>query len=382
MKKIMFFIESLAAGGAEKALVNLIKCLHDRYDIYVYTVTDEDIYQKEIAGLCHYHSFLCKRMYREGGLAKFFFWIGIRFIYHAPSSLVYQVFIKEKYDIEVAFVEGFATKLISSSTNLDSKKYAWVHIDTLKNEYADNFFFNTEEQIDAYRKYDKIVAVSDTVKESFIKKYNINENIEIIHNIINTDEITIKSAESIDCVPDTYLQMIAIGRLEQQKGFIRLVEALNHIDRRNYSLWIIGEGSQRKELENRIKEYRMNNNVKLLGFQKNPYKFISKADVFVCSSYAEGYSTAISESLLLGVPVFSVECSGVVEQLKQGKLGRIVPNTDEDLIEMLIELISDPAIIDRYRNNIAGMVTEQQEDNIDKVERLFNEQSDSIYTNI
>lgn len=370
----MFFIESLAGGGAEKALVNLLNSLDkNKYETYVYTVTDEDLYQKDVESLCHYRSFLHKKMYEKGGFSKLLFWAGIKFIYHAPVSLVYRLFVKEEFDIEVAYIEGFATKLISSSKNLNSKKYAWVHIDTTKNEYADRSFANMEEQIKTYTKYNRIICVSDTVRDAFIRKYKIDKNIEVIHNLNNTEEIINKAKETLDLPPNESLQMIAIGRLEQQKGFIRLIENLNRIKNRNYSLWILGEGSQRKKLEEKIEEYDLTNNVKLLGFQQNPYKFLFKSDALICSSYAEGYSTVISESLILGVPVFSVECSGVAEQLKEGLFGRIVPNTNENLTEMLRELINDPSIIDRYKQNIAAIPFGSQAVVLQKIERLFDE---------
>ena len=374
MKKVMFFIESLAGGGAEKALVNLLNSLDkNKYETYVYTVTDEDLYQKDVESLCHYRSFLHKKMYEKGGFSKLLFWAGIKFIYHAPVSLVYRLFVKEEFDIEVAYIEGFATKLISSSKNLNSKKYAWVHIDTTKNEYADRSFANMEEQIKTYTKYNRIICVSDTVRDVFIRKYKIDKSIEVIHNLNNTEEIINKAKEKLDLPPNESLQMIAIGRLEQQKGFIRLIEDLNRIKNRDYSLWILGEGSQRKKLEEKIEEYDLTNNVKLLGFQQNPYKFLSKSDALICSSYAEGYSTVITESLLLGVPVFAVECSGVVEQLEGGVLGKIVSNTDEGLFQMLYELINNPSIVKNFKQKKTNRILESQTINLEKIERLLDE---------
>ncbi len=374
MKKVMFFIESLAGGGAEKALVNLIKALNKKegYELYIYTVTDEDVYQNAVSDICRYRSFLRKKNYRSGGLRKILFWLGVRFIYGAPTSLIYRLFIKEEFDAEVAFVEGFSTKLIASSRSKKSKKVAWVHIDTIKNGYADRFFKDLQEQVNAYEAYDRIVFVSDTVKKSFEEKYKISPRSQIIHNLLDIQEIIESARESIDLPQNDSLQMITVGRLEQQKGYIRLLKSLSSICNKDYSLWIIGDGSQRKELESLIKEYRLENNIKVLGFQSNPYKYISKADVMICSSYAEGYSTVISESLLLGVPVFSVECSGVVEQLEDGRLGKIVPNTDADLTEMLRDLICNPSQIDQYKMD-SNKIHDMQANELAKIERLLDE---------
>lgn len=87
MKKILFFIESLAGGGAEKVLTDIVSNLDSKkYDITVCTVTDEDVYQEQVETVCKYRSFLHKKNYRAGGLKKVIFWFGIKLIYVACCS--------------------------------------------------------------------------------------------------------------------------------------------------------------------------------------------------------------------------------------------------------------------------------------------------------
>jgi glycosyltransferase involved in cell wall biosynthesis len=89
--------------------------------------------------------------------------------------------------------------------------------------------------------------------------------------------------------------------------------------------------------------------VKLLGFHTNPYKYIVQGDLFVCSSRSEGYSTAVTEALVLGVPVITTDCSGMAELLKDGECGMITENDDEAFYEGLKSLLNDAAMLEYYR---------------------------------
>ena len=150
--------------------------------------------------------------------------------------------------------------------------------------------------------------------------------------------------------PNGKLQLGTIGRLEQQKGFIRLLDCLGKLrdEYPDFSLWIMGEGTQRSELEKRIAQYSLEDNVKLMGFQENPYKYMAKCDAFVCSSYAEGFSTAATEALILGKPVFTTLCAGMQELFGSEQCGQIVENTDEALEMMLINLLSGSWKLEDY----------------------------------
>ena len=79
--------------------------------------------------------------------------------------------MKNVYDVEIAFVEGFVTKLVANSTNKYSKKYAWIHTDMIKNNHADDNYSNFEEHKKIYSKFDTIFSVSEYVKEVFIEKF-------------------------------------------------------------------------------------------------------------------------------------------------------------------------------------------------------------------
>ena len=97
------------------------------------------------------------------------------------------------------------------------------------------------------------------------------------------------------------MRLVTVGRLEHQKGYDRLVRIINRLvkDGVPLELWILGVGSQEASLKQYIHEHQLDEYVKLLGFRSNPYKYIVQADLFVSSSRSEGYSTAVTEALIL-----------------------------------------------------------------------------------
>lgn len=354
MKKVLFFLESLAGGGAEKVLSDIVCNLDkSKYDITVCTVTDEGVYQDKVSGVCKYKSFLKMSDYHAGGIKKIVFWLKIKFIYYFWPHLVYKIFIHDQYDIEIAFLEGFATKLIASANN-HSKKIAWVHVDMGKNTYADKTYKNKEAHIATYRKYSKVVCVSNSVKEAFERKFFASENVIVQYNPVSRSDLEIKKNEKINILRPKGLLLGTIGRLEKVKGYDRLLKCVNKLIKEGYqfTLWIIGDGTQRDVLEKYIITQHLSQNIMILGFQKNPFKYMYQCDAFICSSYAEGFSTAATESLLLGKPIFTVNCAGMKELFGEQNCGRIVENTDKALYDMLKEVVSGKINLSSFSNDI------------------------------
>lgn len=376
MVKILFLVESLAGGGAEKVLSDIVCNLNkNKYEVTVCTITDGDIYQDKVSRACEYCSFLRKSDYEAGGFRKLAYWIKLQIIYRLPAQWVYRIFIRRKYDIEVAFIEGFATKLIAASTNHTSKKFAWVHTDIIRNAYADSCYKSLNEQKRTYRHYDSIVCVSKSVREVFLQKMRISKNVVVRYNPVNELEIVQQSSENISVSKESGILLGTVGRLEQQKGYLRLLRCVDALHREGYDLelWIIGEGSQRREMEKYIQEHHMEGIIKLLGFQQNPYKYVNKCDFFICSSYAEGFSTAATESLILGKPIMTVDCSGMKELFGGEHCGEIVPNTDADLYKLLKRIANKEIITAQYEQAVRRRAVQfSMRQRMLEIENIFN----------
>lgn len=343
MKKILFFVESLSGGGAEKVLATLVKNMDKtKYDITVLTVVKTGIYVDEVEKYCRLISMLPEYEAISNPIDRLKYKVDYKLIYMLPVKNVYGKYIQNQYDVEVAFVEGFATKLISASTNPNSKKICWLHIDMEKNPYADAYYRSLDEEKNVYQSFDSIIAVSKSVKETFERKFGLKDSVKVIYNPVDSAEIIQKSKDVIKSSASNGIRMISIGRLVKQKGYDRLIAAL--ASPRNsqmpFQLWILGEGADRSKLEEMIKMNHLEEKVSLAGFQKNPYPWILGSDVFICSSRAEGYSLAIAEAMILKKPVISVDCSGPNELLGFGDYGLLVPNTDDSLEEIVNRLLT------------------------------------------
>ena len=112
-------------------------------------------------------------------------------------------------------------------------------------------------------------------------------------------------------------------------------------------LFIVGEGFLKDSIINIIETNELQDSVILTGFLDNPYPLLASADIYVCSSIAEGLNTAISEALVLGRPVISTECSGTSELLGDSQFGLVVLNDENSLYKGLRELLSEPVLRQR-----------------------------------
>lgn len=353
--RILFLIHTLQVGGAEKALVNLVNNLDPkRFDTTVMTVVDTGAFREKLSNKVHYKTIIklpfknkSNSTQKSGNLlsgtnrikaavAKLY-QFGWR---HANLQKVYKKFITEKYDLEVAFLEGISAKIIANSDNPNSKKIAWIHVDLLEERKSEKFFRSNDEEKHTYQKFNQIIAVSNTVKTQFEKKFQYDTEKVVVHyNLINAEEITKLSKENIkkEC-----FTICTVGRLSVQKGFDRLLQVVKRLnqDNINFDLWIIGEGAEEKKLNKYITDNHLEN-VKLLGYKPNPYPYIKAADLYVCSSRAEGFSTVVSEAIILGIPTISTDCSGAKEILGDSEYGIVCKKNEDDLYSSIKEMISN-----------------------------------------
>lgn len=330
MIKILFFIEVLKEGGAEKVLCNLVNNMdQNQFDITVQTVWLCDASNYLAPGI-HY-----KSMYASPSRTN-----RIRYRVEAESGLAYRLHIRDDYDIECAYLEMGPTKVMAASTNSKAKKLAWVHCD-LSKKVGDIEAF-VKKSVGWYSAFDKVICVSENVRESFVELFGEKTDPQVLYNTIDDREIRNKA--SFPC-PERKRKMtaLAIGRLTEQKGFDRLLDAHAELLREgfDYDLWILGEGPQRELLERQIREYGMQDSVKLLGFSDNPYPFLRECDFYVCSSRYEGMSTTVIESLILGKPIVTTDCTGMRELLGDSDYGLIVGDRTDALKRGIKTMLKD-----------------------------------------
>lgn len=172
------------------------------------------------------------------------------------------------------------------------------------------------------------------MKKEAIEMFPFLENKLVrIYNSFNFDEIYRLADEEIEKeLEGKYI--LAIGRLEEtQKDFISLIKAYSKIcNELEENLYIIGDGRHREQLENLVRELKIEDRVKFLGFRTNPYPYLKRANLFVHSSKFEGFGLVILEAMILGRMVIATDCpTGPSELLDNGKNGILVEvgNVDE-----------------------------------------------------
>lgn len=343
--KVLFFIESLSGGGAEKVLATLVQHIDkNKFDITVSTVTDGGVYSEKISQVVNYIPLIKTKK-------QILYKILYKAIYnYLPLIWVYKLFIPKGNDIEIAFCEGYATKLLAISPT--KNKLTWVHTDLISNPWTQNsVYLSVEQEKKSYSKYTNILGVSDSVSKSFEKKFNLHAT--TIYNPIDSDDIINKSKYKIDLPSKTRTRIVTIGRLVDQKGYDRLlVVAKNLIDEGlDFELWILGDGPQRSILAHYIEENKLFKNIKLWGFVGNPYPYIAASDLFVCSSRSEGYSTVVTEALILETPVITTLCAGMKELLGEyNEWGVVVENNDSALIDPIRKVINNRSYLIELKN--------------------------------
>ena len=353
MKKILIFVDSLNEGGVSKVLLDLLENINkEKYDITVMTLYNQGVYIDEVRKYVKYKycfnipaangNSLKAKLYRK-------YWGGML---RLPESFMYRWFVKEKYDIEIAFMHGWSTKFISGSNNRASKKIAWVHVDLVTWNRVDGIFKNLEHHKKAYSKFDEVLCVSQTVKEGVEKKYNV-KNARVLYNPINREKILKLSNEEIDDIKfSSKFKLISVGRLSEQKLYDMLLRIFKKLknDGLDIELILVGNGNKYNELNEYIVENKLEKDVTLLGFRENPYKYVRASDLFICSSISEGFSLVIGEAMAIGVPIVSVDCPGPNEVLGFGKYGKLVNNNEEDLYNGIKEMINNRALYKKYKN--------------------------------
>ena len=345
MKKVLFFIPNLMHGGAEKVLVNLLNNLDKtKYDITLQTIFDVGVNKKYLNKDIKY-KYIFKKLFR-GSTTLFKF---------CSPKFLYKYLIKEKYDIAVSYLEGPTARIISGCPYEDSKKISWIHTEMKDFDKFSVGFRSEREAKMCYEKFDKIVCVSNTVKEKFLEIAEGNTcNIDVVYNTNETEQILQKSKEKVEDVSfnNKIINICSVGKITQVKGYDRLARVHKKLidEGLDHHIYILGIGEDEDKINKYIKENNLQETYTLLGFKDNPYKYVSKCDLFVCSSYREGFSTAVTESLVVGTPVVSTLCSGAQELLGyNNEYGLVVENSEEGIYEGIKKLLEDRELLAYYK---------------------------------
>ena len=344
MKKILFLIHDLGQGGAEKVLVNLVNNMdRSKFDISVTVLFGGGINEQFLAPDIHFHAVFPKEVPGNSKLMKLL----------TPAQL-HKLCVKEHYDIEVSYLEGPSARVISGCQDPNTKLVSWIHVEQHNIDKLAGSFRSEQEACACYNRFDQTVCVSQYVHDDFCQLLDFRKPCRVLYNTVESDKILAgASEEAPELADDGMVRLIAVGSLKQSKGYMRLLKIVKRLWDEQYPmhLYILGIGPLQAEMEEYIRQNKLRDTVTLLGYQTNPYKYVSKCNLFVCASFAEGFSTAATEALIVGTPVCTVEVSGMKEMLgENNEWGVVTENSEEALYDGIKKLLDSPDLLAYYKS--------------------------------
>jgi len=351
MKKILFVIQSLRIGGAEKEQVTLANRLVEAgYDVTILLWMPYFDLQNELDERVHViYKPQDQHLGNKIPYIRHKYYDDVMWLLRAKPAQLYRYYVgRENYDIEIAFFHSWAVNIVSGSTNKKAVHIAWIHRDIKTNPDQTEI---TPEMREMYKNFDHIVCVSKAAYDSYIEMIGDTGNVQTIYNLIPIDQVLeLAEKQPPVKVERSSFHAVMVGRLTHAKGYdrlIRVVVALRN-EGKDISLTLVGAEDPQPALD-MIAENSAGSYISLIHNDKNPFPYIKGSDLLVCPSHSEGYNLTVAEALILGVPVLSTDCSGPVEILDGGKYGMIVENSEEGLYRGLKQLYEDRALLEEYR---------------------------------
>lgn len=362
-------IHDLGHGGAEKVLVNLVNNMDPaRFDISVVALFGGGVNEQFLKPHVRFRSVWKKAVRGNSHLMKLL----------TPQQL-HRICVKEHYDIEVSYLEGPSARVISGCTDPDTKLVSWIHIEQRTRRIASASFRSYREASKCYCSFDRIIGVSETVRSDFLGLFDITCPMQVLYNTNESAQIIMQSRDSLDDIVfcSNEIKLVGVGKIIKTKGFDRLAQIHRRLREEKYPVhtYILGCGPCQAELERYLQDHDLVDTFTLLGYQTNPYKYISQCDLFVCASHAEGFSTAATEALILGIPVCTTEVSGMREMLgKHNEYGIVTDNNTEALYEGMKRLLDDPQLLAHYKEMASERgKTFSTEHTVQAVEKMLTE---------
>lgn len=358
-KKILIRIGSLRHGGAEKVLINFLKNLpQDKYEVDLLINLYTGMYIQEVPSWVKLHYLIKGEMITTNKPheipVKAFRVLYQKMLLIFPS-LLYKFILKDKkYDVEIAAIHGMYRELLSSPQK-DSKKIIWIQNDIFNlKEY-------TPDVIKQFFKFDKILVISNKLKEEMQKLAGSEKEkqavIKIFNPIDKQDTLQKANVEIKDYPFSNDLPtFVTIGTVYPQKGYDRLLDVHKRLmdEGLKHQIIIIGDGYDLENIQAKLNQLGVQETVKMLGFRSNPYPYLKKSDFYVMSSRHEGFPTIIAEALILNKPVVSTDVSGIKDLLQDGKLGLITPNSEDGIYEGMKTFLTNKELSAQYEKEIAN----------------------------
>ncbi|MFN4971668.1 MAG: glycosyltransferase [Bacteroidota bacterium] len=361
-RNVLMLIDAMNGGGAERVLSFVLRqIVSEDFNCTLYLIVKEGIYLNQI------HPDIEVRYLFAGDTSisnpllriinKVYRAVAYRVIFRFPFLLPYFCLIRKgEYDLAVSFCEGYNTLLLGKIKSRFKACVQWLQVDVRNHEAT----FNPQAFDKAIQHMDAFVGVSAQTLEGFNKryeKYGLKHMPQhVVYNPVDVDRIHKLAAEPF--ADFSKFTFIAIGRLQQQKRFDRLIQAHAMLVKKGYDIQtiILGKGELQKSLADLCHKLNVHESVRFEGFQPNAYTWLKKADVFVLSSDYEGFPGVVCEAMTLSKPIVATTITGTVELLENGRWGLLTDTNSVSLADAMERMLTD----DTLRKRFSQLLSEHQ----------------------
>ncbi|MFC5773358.1 glycosyltransferase [Ectobacillus antri] len=388
-KNILFVMNNLVCGGAEKALLSLLQCFdYNKYNVDLFLFKHDGIFLKKLPREVHLlpepehyqyfdmpvkdaaTSLLKKRKFdilfyrlmlgyfskkeRNGAVVEQKLWKYLSKAVGTPSK---------QYDVAIGFQEKNPIYFCVDNVTA-KKKIGWIHTDYNKlgiDFKRESFYFQT---------LGHIVTVSEDLVRLLQQAFpNQHQKFTYIHNVVSVDMIRNMAKERINLPATKGTTLVSVGRLAKEKGLELSLQAVDLLVKKGYHIiwYVIGEGNMRSYLENEIAIRDLHNHIKLLGLQENPYPYIKAADIYIQTSRYEGKSISIDEAKILQKPIVITNFETAKDHIDDGKNGLIADMNAHDVAEKIEQFIQDQEM----RKLVIHNLSEEQLGTEAEVQKLY-----------
>lgn len=346
--KVLFFLPTLGAGGAEMHMLRVINHLdRRRFAPEVVVARGGGAYEAALSKDVPLHV-LCPTALKSSGLSMLWSIPSLRLLLARLKPDLLCSVLNHTTGVCRLALKGVRKRpvfLVGLQNNVTKDLQVRDNI-VVKNLVA--------QAVKAFREADHLVALSHGVAQDFHHHFpGMDSKVSVIYNAGVDDRVRALASETISEFPlPKGNLLVACGRLSEQKDFPTLLRTFSRLrkQRDDVTLWILGRGPDQMALEKQAESLGLGESVKFLGFQSNPFKFMAVADVFVLSSAWEGFGNVVVEAMAAGAAVVSTDCDfGPGEIIREGVSGFLCPvGDDECLARQILVLLDDKALREAF----------------------------------
>lgn len=370
-KKLLIVNNNLTIGGVQQSLITLLDEIKDIYDVTLFVFSNSGEYRDCIPAQTKLieATLPLKLMGISQGQTKklgfgFYYIRAILALYSKifGSSLPIRLLISTQkklsgFDVAISFLHNAQETLLYGGCNefVLHRVSAKLKISFLHGDFSNNGG-NTPKNRNAYKLFGKIAAVSEGCRQSLLEVVpELTVKTHCVYNCHNYSENILKSKDNPIEYPNNYLNIVTIARLSPEKGILRGIDVMNRLVNEGHKIrWIIvGDGIQRKEIENKILLSYASEYIYLYGNQANPYRYLKNADLLLLPSFHEAAPLVFGEAKCLGVPIITTRTSSAKEMVTEGKEGFVCENSESGIYETLTNVLDNPKVLYECKEYLA-----------------------------